>query len=124
MAKTGGCLVHNKGIKKVSYSHHPYNHHHYQGDQMLRWVCNMVPPSRQSFVESRIPDEKVIAAGDCGIRGERAGGSSGRFAQTLQRHRSPALPETLELVLLAQTVPDFKISCFSLLITHHQLLSF
>ena len=65
------------GLVKVSCHHHHHHHHdhHHRVDQMLKCMASEVPPPRQLFVESRILDEMVTAAMDCGIRGEEAGRS-------------------------------------------------
>lgn len=65
------------GLVKVSrhHRHHHHHDHHLRVDQMLKCRGIEFPSPRQFFVESRILDETVTAAMDCGIRGEEAGRS-------------------------------------------------
>ena len=68
-------LIGGKMPGLVKFSCHHHHDHHHRVDQMLKCMASKVPPPRQLFGESRILDEMVTAAMDCGIRGEEAGRS-------------------------------------------------
>lgn len=67
------------GLVKFSCHHHHHHHHdhHHRVDQMLKCMASKVPPPRQLFVESRILDEMVTAAMDCGEERKLAGPKRG-----------------------------------------------